>query len=183
MKRLDNKWKWNFLGILFFWANVVSSHLVPFSSTILLFNFWTFISPNGHTHGLKMKFYILIHYVRPFVWRGFWGVWEGEVGEAAGDWCESVMGLDHHGFRVQTISTKHCSCPKGRNDSWIASLSHHTRGRYKNLPSLPPPFPPTTERTDGYIEERVFKNFQNFREPRFKMSELRFWVFSHRVKE
>jgi hypothetical protein len=55
VKRLDNKWKWNFIGILVFWANVVSSHLVPFSSTILLFNFWTFISPNGHTHGLKMK--------------------------------------------------------------------------------------------------------------------------------
>lgn len=55
VKQLDNKWNWNFIGILFFWANVVSSHLVPFSSTILLFNFWTFISPKGHTHGLKMK--------------------------------------------------------------------------------------------------------------------------------
>ncbi len=35
-----------------------------------------------------------------------------------------------------------------------------------------------TERTSGYIEERIFGNFQNFREPRFKMSELGFWVFS-----
>ncbi len=35
-----------------------------------------------------------------------------------------------------------------------------------------------TERTDDYIEERVFENFQNFREPRFKMLEPRFWVFS-----
>jgi hypothetical protein len=38
------------------------------------------------------------------------------------------------------------------------------------------------ERIDGYIEERVFENFQNFREPRFKMSESGFWVFS-RQKE
>jgi hypothetical protein len=89
-------------------------------------------------------------------------------------------GLDHHGFRVQTVSTKHCSHPKGRNDGRIASLSHRTRGGYKNLP-LPPP--PTTKRTDGYIEERVFGNFKNFREPRFKMSEPGFWVFSRRVRE
>jgi hypothetical protein len=72
------------------------------------------------------------------------------------------------------ISTKHCSRPKGRNDGQIASLSHRTRGGYKNLP-LPPP---TTERIGGYMEERVFGNFQNFREPRFKMSKSGFWVFS-----
>jgi len=71
------------------------------------------------------------------------------------------------------ISTKHRNCPKGRNDGRIASFSHRTRGGYKNLP-----LPPTTERTGGYIEERVFGNFQNFREPRFKMSEPGFWVFS-----
>jgi hypothetical protein len=35
-----------------------------------------------------------------------------------------------------------------------------------------------TESTGDYIEERVFENFQNFQEPRFKMSELEFWVFS-----
>jgi len=46
-------------------------------------------------------------------------------------------GLDHHGFRVQTVSTKHCNRLKGRNDDRIASLSHRTRGGYKNLP-LPP---------------------------------------------
>jgi hypothetical protein len=39
-------------------------------------------------------------------------------------------------------------------------------------PSLP------TERIDNYIEERVFENFQNFRESRFKMSEPRFSIFS-----
>jgi hypothetical protein len=72
------------------------------------------------------------------------------------------------------ISTKHRSRPKGKNDGRIASLSHHTRGGYKNLP-LPPP---TTERTGGYIEECVFRNFQNFQEPKFKMSEPGFWVFS-----
>jgi hypothetical protein len=40
------------------------------------------------------------------------------------------------------------------------------------------PSPPTIERTDNYIEERVFENFQNFQEPRFKMLEPGFWVFS-----
>ncbi len=116
----------------------------------------------------------------------------------------------------------------------LASLSHCTRGGYKNLPLSPPTthhqIPCTTnvgalehetrrflsvrkiakrdrrirmfekseqknrrstaisqkrhrigsftERTDDYIEERVFENFQNFREPRFKMLEPRFWVFS-----
>jgi len=63
--------------------------------------------------------------------------------------------LDHHNFHVQTVFTKHCSRPKGRNDGRIAFLSHRTRGGYKNLP-LPPP---TTERTDDYIEEHVFENF------------------------
>jgi hypothetical protein len=51
----------------------------------------------------------------------------------------------------------------------------------KTFPSVSPwgaPPPPTTEKTGGYIKERVFRNFQNFREPRFKMSEPRFWVFS-----
>ncbi len=66
----------------------------------------------------------------------------------------------------------HRACVQNR--TW--SLSHRTRGGYKNRP-LPPP-PHTTERTGGYIEARVFENFQNFREPRFKMSELGFWVFS-----
>jgi hypothetical protein len=47
----------------------------------------------------------------------------------------------------------------------------------KTFPSPSPP-PLTTERTDNYIKERVFENFQNFREPRFKMSEPGFWVFS-----
>jgi len=51
--------------------------------------------------------------------------------------------LDHHGFRVQTIYIKHCSHPKGRNDGRITSLSHRTRGGYKNLP-LPPPLPVAT---------------------------------------
>jgi len=38
------------------------------------------------------------------------------------------------------IFTKHRSRPKRKNDGRIASLSHHTRGVYKNLP-LPPPLP------------------------------------------
>jgi len=53
--------------------------------------------------------------------------------------CQSVTRLDHHGFRVETVSTKHCSRPKGRNDGRIASFSHRTRGGYKNLP--PPKLP------------------------------------------
>ncbi len=124
---------------------------------------------------------ILIHYVCQFVslWRGFWGVGEGEAGEATGDWGQFVTGVGlPPRFCVQTVFTKHCSRLKGRNDDRIASLSHHTRGGYKNLP-----LPPTTERTRGYIEEHIFKNFQNFREPRFKMSEPGFWVLSGRVKK
>jgi len=111
---------------------------------------------------------------------GFGGWWRERPVKQLVTGVSLWQGLDHHGFRVQIVSTKHCSRPKGRNDGRIASLSHHTRGGYKNLP-LPPP--PTTERTDGYIEECVFGNFQNFREPRFKMLELGFWVFSHWVRE
>jgi hypothetical protein len=55
------------------------------------------------------------------------------------------------------ISTKHHNRSKGRNDGRIASLSHRTRDGYKNLPP-----PPTTERTDGYIEERVFRISKTF---------------------
>jgi hypothetical protein len=62
---------------------------------------------------------------------------EGEAGEGTGDRCQSVTGLDHHSFPIQTVSIKHCNRPKGRNDGQIASLSHCTRGGYKNLP-LPP---------------------------------------------
>jgi len=51
-----------------------------------------------------------------------------------------------------------------------------------DIKTFPPPTP-TTERTNGYIEERVFENFQNFLEPRFKMLEPGFWVFSRRVRE
>jgi len=46
-----------------------------------------------------------------------------------------------------------------------------------DIKTFPSPAP-TTERTDDYIEERVFGNFQNFWEPRFKMLEPGFWVFS-----
>ncbi len=89
-----------------------------------------------------------------------------------GGWTTTVSALARC-TNPDLISTKRRSRPKGRNDGQIASLSHYTKGGYKNLP-LPSP---TTERTGGYIKERVFRNFQNFREPRFKMSEPRFWVF------
>jgi hypothetical protein len=102
------------------------------------------------------------------------GRWSNErpVSVSDGGWTTTVS-TPARCTNQDLISTKHCSHPKGRNDGWIASLSHRTKGGYKNLP-LPPP----TERTGGYIEARVFKNFQNFQEPRFKMSEPGFWVFS-----
>jgi hypothetical protein len=57
------------------------------------------------------------------------------------------------------ISTKHRSCPKERNDGRITSLSHRTKGGYKNLPLAPP----TTKRTGGYIEELSGTKVQNVR--------------------
>jgi hypothetical protein len=38
----------------------------------------------------RMFIIIYINSLRPSVWRGFWGVGEGEAGEAAGDRCQSV---------------------------------------------------------------------------------------------
>jgi hypothetical protein len=72
---------------------------------------------------------------------GFWGVGEGEADEVADDRCQSVTGVGPPRFRVQIVSTKHCNRPKGRNDGRIASLSHRTRGGYKNLPPPRPPPP------------------------------------------
>jgi len=78
---------------------------------------------------------LYINSLRPSVClTGVLGGGEGEADEAANDRCQSVTGLDQHGFRVQTVYTKHCSHSKGRNDGRIASLSHHTGGGYKNLP-------------------------------------------------
>jgi hypothetical protein len=34
---------------------------------------------------------------------GVLGVGEGEAGEGAGDRCQSVTGLDHHGFRTGQV--------------------------------------------------------------------------------
>jgi hypothetical protein len=112
---------------------------------------------------------------------GFWGVGEGEAGEEADDQCTTTVSTPARCTNQDLISIKHRNRPKGRNDGRITSLSHRTKDGYKNFPLLPPP---TTERTNGYIEERVFENFQNFQESTFKMSEPGFW-FSHppRVKE
>ncbi len=86
---------------------------------------------------------------------------EGKADEAAGD---------HHGFRTGQVYKP------GPNPSPTT-----LEADIKTFPSLPPP---TTERTGGYIKALVFENFQNFREPRFKMSKSGFWVFSsHRVRE
>jgi hypothetical protein len=80
--------------------------------------------------------YILIHYVRSSVCLtrvlGGWGRERPVKQRTTG--VSLWWRLDHHGFRVQTVSTKHCNRPKGRNDGRIASLSHRTRGGYKNLP-------------------------------------------------
>ncbi len=101
---------------------------------------------------------------------------EGKAVEAAGDWCQFVKGLNRHGFRTGQVY-------KPRPDLHKASQPGMTVESHPS-PTAPEadiktfPSPPTTERTDGYIEERVFANFQNFREPRFKMSEPEFWVLS-----
>jgi hypothetical protein len=123
-------------------------------------------SLHKHTH---INFLL---YVRLSVCDGGFGGWERQ--RLVKQWATTTISAPARCTNQDLISTKHCSCPKGRNDGRIASLSHCTRGGYKNLP-LPPP---TTERIDDYMEERVFGNFQNFREPRFKMSEPGFWVFS-----
>ncbi len=95
---------------------------------------------------------------------------EGEAGEAAGD---------HHWLGVQTRTWSPQSIAAVRREGMTVG-SHPSpttpEADIKTFPSPPPP--PTTERTSGYIEERVFENFQNFREPRFKISEPGFWVFS-----
>ncbi len=61
---------------------------------------------------------------------------EGEAGEAAGDRCQSVTGVGPPWFPCTNRLHKALQS-KGRNDGRIASLSHRTRGEYKNLP-LPP---------------------------------------------
>jgi len=86
-------------------------------------------------------------------------VGEGEAGEVVGDRCQSVTGLDHHGFRVQTVSTKHCSRPKGRNDNRITSFSHRTKGEYKNLPPPALPKEPTVIYRSMFLE--ISKTFGN----------------------
>jgi hypothetical protein len=68
------------------------------------------------------------------------------------------QGLDHHGFRVQIVFTKHCSRPKGRNDGWITSLSHRTKGGYKNLP-LPSPPPPHYQKNRRLYRKTCFRKF------------------------
>jgi hypothetical protein len=82
-------------------------------------------------------------------------VGEGEADEEMGD---------HHGFRTGQVYKP------GPDPSPTAPEA--------DIKTFPSPPPPTTERTGSYIEACVFGNFQNFREPRFKMSESGFWVFS-----
>ncbi len=79
---------------------------------------------------------------------------EGEAGEAAGD---------RYDFRTGQVYKP------GPNPSLTAPEA--------DIKTFPSP-PPTTKKTGDYIEMHVFENFQNFREPRFKMSKPGFWVFS-----
>jgi hypothetical protein len=58
------------------------------------------------------------------------------------------------------ISTNHRSRPKGRNDGRIASLSHRTRGGYKNLP-LPPPLPKEPTVIWRNVFSEISKTFGN----------------------
>ncbi len=70
--------------------------------------------------------------------RGWWSSGR-PVSVCNGGWTTTVSALARC-TNQDLISTTHRSRPKGRNDSRIASLSHRTRGGYKNLP-LPPPLP------------------------------------------
>jgi len=97
-------------------------------------------------------------------------VGEGEASEAVGDRCQSVTGLDHHGFHTGQVY-------KPGPDLHKTSQPGMTVGSHPS-PTAPeadiktfPSHPPATERIGSYIKEHVFGNFQNFREPRFKMSE------------
>jgi hypothetical protein len=74
--------------------------------------------------------------VRMFVCDGGFGGWGRE--RSVKQRATTTVSASAMCTNQDLISTKHRSCPKGRNDGRIASLSHHTRGRYKNL-SLPPP--------------------------------------------
>jgi len=111
---------------------------------------------------------------------GVLGVGEGEAGEIAGDRCQFVTGVGPPRF---------LHCPGVQTRTWSSQSITAVRKEGMTVKSHPSPIapqadiktflsPPTTERTCSYIEERVFKNFQNFREPRFKMLEPGFWVFS-----
>ncbi len=97
---------------------------------------------------------------------------EGEVGEATGDQCTTTVSAPVKCTNQDLISTKHRSRPKGRNDGRITSLSHAPKVDIKTFP------PPLYRKNRWLYEERVFGNFQNFRKPRFKISEPGFWVFS-----
>ncbi len=106
---------------------------------------------------------------------------EGKAGEAAGDQCQSVTGVgpprfSHRpGVQTRTWSPQNIAAVR-REGMTIGSHPSPTapEADIKTFPS----HPPTTEKTGGYIEEGVFENLQNFREPRFKMSKPGFWVFS-----
>jgi hypothetical protein len=102
--------------------------------------------------------YILIHYVSQSVYdRGFGGWGRDRPVKQRATGVSLWRGLDHHGFRVQTVSTKHCNRPKGRNDGWIASLSHRTRGGYKNLPL--PPLAPHYQKNRRLYRGACFRKF------------------------
>jgi len=111
------------------------------------------------------------------------GVGEGEAGEAAGDRCQFVTRVGPPRFPhqpgVQTRTWSPQSIATVRREGMTVGSHPSPTAPEADIKTFPsPPTPPTTERIGGYIEERVFGNFQNFREPKFKMSEPGFWVFS-----
>jgi len=110
---------------------------------------------------------------------GFWGLGEGEADEAADNRCQSVTGVGPPRFphqpSVQTRTWFSQSIATVRREGMTVGLHPSRTAPEVDIKTFSPP---PTEKTGGYIEELVFKNFQNFREPRFKMSEPRFWVFS-----
>jgi hypothetical protein len=86
------------------------------------------------------------------------GVLGGGAGRGRWSSGRPVSVCDDHGFRVQTVSTKHCSRPKGRNDGRIASLSHHTKIKKKNPPPPPPP-PPHYRKNRRLYKGACFRKF------------------------
>ncbi len=103
--------------------------------------------------------------------------WVLGAGVGKGRWSSGWPPRFPHRPGVQTRTWSPQSIAAVRREGMTVGSHPSPTALEADIKTFPSP-PPTTERTSDYMEERVFKNFQNFREPRFKMSKPRFWVFS-----